>query len=153
MSAQTTPVESPAVPTLVRLRGHELAVSVPLDSDAYDTTGKLLLRRGQIVASEALAARLIARGVCRASSPRDGSLHFPRGGMPTYGDQRVVRGLVSNLGMAFEYPPCRMTGDAPYVVQGAIARESLRATIDPEQLWPDTFALDEAAAEAAPAAG
>lgn len=136
MSAQTTPVESPAVPTLVRLRGHELAVSVPLDSDAYDTTGKLLLRRGQIVASEALAARLIARG-----------------GMPTYGDQRVVRGLVSNLGMAFEYPPCRMTGDAPYVVQGAIARESLRATIDPEQLWPDTFALDEAAAEAAPAAG
>lgn len=406
MSTQTAPAEFPVAPTLVRLLGHELAVGVPLDSDAYDTTGKLLLRRGQVVENEALAARLIARGVCRASTPRDGSVHFPRGGMPNYGGRRVtirrvltdaratlgvlfaeqpadgsfgpcvleiaaavqracrldpdaalaailvdrdadypvrqavncaivaerllgsvcpdpvtrrrvvagaltmnlgmaalqallyaqstpltdaqraairshpeagarrlatlgvtdaqwlsvilrhheapdgsgypaglsgdaiplgaqavgladrycamvserayrsgmqpssvlrelflergrafdpritalavkelgiyppgslvtlksgetgvvvrrtrqanqpvVRGLVSNLGMAFEHPPCRMTGDAAYAVQGAIARESLRAAIDPEQLWPDAFAFDDVAAEAAQAEG
>lgn len=110
MSTQTTPAESPVAPTLVRLRGHELAVGVPLDSDAYDTTGKLLLRRGQVVENEALAARLITRGVCRASTPRDGSVHFPRGGMPSYDGQRVtVRRVLADarttLGVLFAEQP------------------------------------------------
>ncbi|HEY5636631.1 MAG TPA: hypothetical protein VIS77_06980 [Burkholderiales bacterium] len=46
-----------------------------------------------------------------------------------------------------------MTGDAAYPVQGAIARGSLRAAIDPERLWPDRFTFDEAASEAAQAGG
>jgi len=128
MSDPSALEDPPTAPTLVRLREHDLAVGVPLESDVVDTTGKLLLRRGQQIGSEAIATRLISRGVSRPSTPADGSVHFPRGGMPKYLGQAVtVRKVLADarrtLGVLFtERPADGSFGPCVLEVAAAVQR-------------------------------
>ena len=51
-----------------RIKIGELQVGMPLGFDVFDSNGRLLLSRGNRIASEAQLARLIKQGVCRVSS-------------------------------------------------------------------------------------
>jgi hypothetical protein len=76
------------------VRAEQVAVGAPLAFDVYDSNGRLLLRRGHIVATEAQLDRLIAQGVWSDEDPevairRQQGLPVDEGAAPAAARQKV----------------------------------------------------------------
>lgn len=71
-----------------RLRVDQIRVGSPLPFDAFDGHGRLLLRRGTVLAREDQLVRLIDQGLFREDDDSD-SILLDKGYMPSYAGRRV----------------------------------------------------------------
>lgn len=82
---------------MARIGALDLMVGTPLEFDLFDGSGRLLLRRGQIVANAGMVDELIRRGACRFSLDNDDSskqLYRRNSSLPAFDSlQEMLSGL------------------------------------------------------------
>jgi HD-GYP domain-containing protein (c-di-GMP phosphodiesterase class II) len=111
-----------------RLTADQLRVRAPLPFDIYDGRGKLLMRRGQMIATESQLERLVAQGIYLEMSDKDEDVHPREGYLPNYKGKKVsvftmISDIQESLDRLLRKPP--KSGFATSVI--ALARLLQRA--------------------------